>query len=144
MRESLLSLLHPYSSINTNAARQDQEEAGKSKNRPGPTHRINWSQPLIWSVIDTTARSVGYPWSPVEIVRRLQQIDRQLFAALLPQRISQWRDHSHTSDLKWTEAHMRTVSHGNRSGIGERRGGIFVSVCFLLKLWFKLITLYSE
>lgn len=76
------------------------------------------------------AREVGFPWSPAEIVRRLQRIDPELFAALRPQRISQWRDHMYPNELKWTESHQRAIEAGSQVIKHGRRKGIFV--CLLL------------
>ncbi|KAG9085676.1 hypothetical protein FRC06_003501, partial [Ceratobasidium sp. 370] len=76
-------------------------------------HRVNWTNQLIWPQIERTAVAVGYPWSPVEIVRRLRLLDPNTFATLRPQRISQWRDHHFPTVLRWTESHMRSIKAGD-------------------------------
>ncbi|KAG9073773.1 hypothetical protein FS749_014698 [Ceratobasidium sp. UAMH 11750] len=86
----------------------------KANGEIGETSRINWAHPLIWPQIEAAARAVGYPWSPVEIVRRLQQQNPTTFATLRPQRISQWRDHSVTNELRWTLQHLRSIEEGKR------------------------------
>jgi hypothetical protein len=78
-------------------------------------------------MIERVCQEVGYPWSPTEIVRRLQLIAPDTFTALIPQRISQWRDHSQREVLKWTDSHLRSISAGTRPFAGERRRGILVS-----------------
>ncbi|KAG9125184.1 hypothetical protein FRC07_008640 [Ceratobasidium sp. 392] len=75
--------------------------------------RVNWVHPLLWSQINSTAHAVGTPYSPIEIVRRLQQHDLTTFASLRPQRISQWRDSSFPNELRWKESTLRAVERGN-------------------------------
>lgn len=75
---------------------------------------MNWSLPGTWRLIHATARSVGYPWSPTEIVRRLKQLDPGLFATLRPQRISDWRDNTVFDRLTWKANVLAAVSHGNK------------------------------
>jgi hypothetical protein len=134
MCERISALSHPYSITNEKVKRYAQLEPGmcKPKCSPQPTHRINWCQPIIWSLIEKTAQSVGYPWSPVEIVRQLQQIDPELFAVLRPQRISQWWDHNCLDVLKWTDSHQHAIEAGSWPIVGERCKGILVSSEFLL------------
>ncbi|KAG8786823.1 hypothetical protein FRC12_016211 [Ceratobasidium sp. 428] len=75
--------------------------------------RVNWAHPLLWSQINNTAHSVGAPWSPTEIVRRLQQHNPTTFASLRPQRISQWRDSTFPNELRWKDSTLRAVERGN-------------------------------
>ncbi|QRV96744.1 Ulp1 protease family, carboxy-terminal catalytic domain protein [Ceratobasidium sp. AG-Ba] len=103
------------------------EQHSESTASPGSTssRRVNWTHPLIWPQIERAAQSVGYPWSPSEIVRRLQLLDPVVFASLRPQRISQWRDHSFTDVLRWTDSHMRSIKAGDRpTRIGTGRPAV--------------------
>ncbi|CUA68415.1 ATP-binding cassette sub-family A member 6 [Homo sapiens] [Rhizoctonia solani] len=77
----------------------------KARIRPSTaTRRVNWCHPLIWPVIDQTSRQVGFPWSPTEVVRRLQRID----------------------PILWTESHMRAIEAGDRTqATGAGRKGVF-------------------
>lgn len=105
-RQQLSALSRPHSVINQ-APEQQNSKALEPQVDPAPgTHRMNWCHPLIWSVIDQTARAVGPPYSAVTIVRHLQLIDSLTFASLRPQRISQWRDLNFPHSLKWTDAHL--------------------------------------
>lgn len=129
-RIKLSGLSRPYSILNAGAeCHTNLTDDLRQKDKPGParTHRINWCHPLIWALIDRICQEVGYPWSPTEIVRRLQIIAPDIFATLRPQRISQWRDHSQPEILKWTDSHLRAISAGTRPFTGERRHGILVS-----------------
>jgi hypothetical protein len=90
--------------------------------------RIDWTNPLLWSRIDDVAVSVGFPWSPTEIVRQLQVQDPVTFASLRPQRISQWRDHAFPSELRWTDAHLRLVALGVMPDPSLGRQSVLVSV----------------
>lgn len=117
-RLSKLSRNHPYKAHTTDA---------DTARQPDLMQRINWCHPLIWAIIERTAQEVGFPWSPAEIVRRLQQADPVLFAALRPQRISQWRDHQYPNELIWTKSHQRAIDAGSRVIKHGRRRGIFVS-----------------
>ncbi|KEP45891.1 hypothetical protein V565_233140, partial [Rhizoctonia solani 123E] len=66
-RQEVSTLSRPYSVINIAAAKSDPENPRKREADAKPTHRINWCQPLIWSTIEKTARSIGTPFSPAEI-----------------------------------------------------------------------------
>ncbi|KAG9120101.1 hypothetical protein FRC07_004555, partial [Ceratobasidium sp. 392] len=69
MRHSVASLSRPHS----NAYGATKSEPTKAHNyqkvaKRTPTHRVNWTTPLIWSQIEQAAVEVGYPWSPTKIV----------------------------------------------------------------------------
>ncbi|KEP49337.1 DDE superfamily endonuclease, partial [Rhizoctonia solani 123E] len=123
LKRTLLNLiLHPI--LNHTTSNGSLPRLKKARMRP--TKRMNWCHPLVWPIIQQAANRVGFPWSPQEIVRQLQQIDPTLFATLRPQRISQWRDHTVTDSLQWKESHMQAIQAGaqvNREEAGRR--GIF-------------------
>ncbi|KAG9084848.1 hypothetical protein FS749_004912 [Ceratobasidium sp. UAMH 11750] len=75
--------------------------------------RTNWMSPFLWSMIDTAARAVGYPWRPIDISNRLKKQHPELFAKFLPQRISDWRDSSITDRLVWKESVLIATGQGN-------------------------------
>ncbi|KAG8707251.1 hypothetical protein FRC09_001934 [Ceratobasidium sp. 395] len=124
-RQAISSCSRPYSAVNTAVARQNPDKPSRRQTPLQPTHRINWCHTFYWSLIEASARAVGYPWSPVEIVKRLRLIDYDTFQYLRPQRISQWRDHRYPDELRWTEAHLQAVKAGSRPVTGSGRQGIF-------------------
>lgn len=108
--------------------RRRRTQAGRPrKQQLKPAKRINWTSPFLFERINRVAQSVGYPWSPAEIVRRLRQLD-PIFKSLRPQRISQWRDRRITDRLVWQDGVMKTVLHGNRPYGDSTRKHIFVSL----------------
>ncbi|KAG8726118.1 hypothetical protein FRC12_023690 [Ceratobasidium sp. 428] len=113
------------SAINTAVAAQNPDKPSKRRIPIQPTRRINWCHAIYWSLIEASARVVGYPWSPVDIVNRLRLIDYDTFQYLRPQRISQWRDHRYPDELRWTEAHLRAIKAGSRPVTSSGREGIF-------------------
>ncbi|KAG8695976.1 hypothetical protein FRC09_008822 [Ceratobasidium sp. 395] len=120
---------NPLSSRRTIALKSRPHSAAYKADHEDPqattSHRINWTNSLIWPQIERAAIAVGYPWSPVEIVRRLQLLDPETFASLRPQRISQWRDHRFANELRWTESHQRSIEAGDRpTRAGTGRVGI--------------------
>ncbi|KDN50449.1 hypothetical protein RSAG8_00947, partial [Rhizoctonia solani AG-8 WAC10335] len=136
-RQAISALSRPYSAINAVVSRKAQGIPSKHATELVPTHRINWSEPLIASIIDNSAQRVGFPWSPTAIVQECQRVDPVIFASLRPQRISDWRDHRYPHTLRWTEARLQAIKVGRRPNAGERRGGIFVRISAMLKyfLW---------
>ncbi|KAG8692274.1 hypothetical protein FRC09_011339 [Ceratobasidium sp. 395] len=124
-RQSVSSHSRPYSSINAAIARQDSNKPSRRQTPLQPTHRINWCQDTYWSLIDSSAKAVGYPWRPVDIVKRLRLIDPDIFQFLRPQRISQWRDHRFPNELRWTESHLHAIKAGSRPVMGAGRRGVF-------------------
>ncbi|CEL59119.1 hypothetical protein RSOLAG1IB_12252 [Rhizoctonia solani AG-1 IB] len=126
-RTELSALSRPYSIVNYGAKLDsnltDHLQRGHKLNS-ARTQRVNWCHPLIWALIEKVARDVGYPWSPAEIVRRLNIIAPHIYGALRPQRISQWRDRSQPDILKWTDSHLRSISAGVRPFTGKRHRGI--------------------
>ncbi|KAL7277451.1 hypothetical protein ACG7TL_008372 [Trametes sanguinea] len=88
------------------------------------TKTVNWKAPHLWKMIDETAREVGYPWSPKEIVRRLRQKSETLFGRLREQRLSDWRDRTVTDRLVWKPEVLKAVEKGYRQGGHATRKGI--------------------
>ena len=125
---SVAVLSRPYSAYSIAMQSHSTKNCGrKQQNDLTPAPRVNWTSPFIWSQIESVANTVGYPWSPTEIVRRLCLLDSQTFRSLRPQRISQWRDHSYPNVLKWTDAHMRSIKAGNWPHATAYCRGILVS-----------------
>ncbi|KAG8690118.1 hypothetical protein FRC09_012132, partial [Ceratobasidium sp. 395] len=124
-RQTISSLSRPYSRINAAISRQDSSRPSRRQTPLQPTRRINWCQDIYWNLIDTTARAVGYPWRPIDIVKRLRLIDADTFQFLRPQRISQWRDHWFPDELQWTESHLQAIKAEGRPGVTTGRCGIF-------------------
>ncbi|KAG8795049.1 hypothetical protein FRC12_018600 [Ceratobasidium sp. 428] len=108
---SVAELSRPHRAFTRIQRQQHKASNGdrKTTRQPADASRVNWANPLIWPQINTTAQSVGYPWSATEIVHRLQQQDPTLYGPLRPQRISQWRDLSVTDKLQWTPQHLRNI-----------------------------------
>ncbi|KAG8685317.1 hypothetical protein FRC11_010785 [Ceratobasidium sp. 423] len=77
---------------------------------------VNWRHPFLWYLINGAAVAVGYPWSPAEIIKRLQTQYPELFVRLCPQRISYWRDGAVKDCLKWKDSVLRAVESGNHPG----------------------------
>ncbi|QRV92811.1 Ulp1 protease family, carboxy-terminal catalytic domain protein [Ceratobasidium sp. AG-Ba] len=123
-RQIVASRSRPYSTAyHLDNVTEDSSETIHSGT--ASTRRVNWTHPLIWPQIERAALSVGYPWSPSEIVRRLQLTNPTMFASLRPQRISQWRDHRFTDVLRWTSSHMRSIQAGDRpTRTGTGRTGV--------------------
>lgn len=113
------------------------QREGREQTRPrhaGPqqaVQRTNWQAPLVWIMIDETAREVGRPWSPIEIVTRLRRKSPHLFKGLAPQRISEWRDRDVTDKLAWKESVLKRVARGYRQGFDTRRKTVLVSTIFI-------------
>lgn len=94
--------------------------------------RTNWKSPFLWAIIDKTARKVGYPWSPIAIANRLQDINPKLFASFRPQRISGWRDGTILDQLVWKPSVLQDVARGNRPHGLVTRHSILVSQCLAI------------
>lgn len=89
--------------------------------------RTNWMNPFLWTMIDSAAKAVGYPWRPVDIVQRLKLQQPELFAKLSPQRISDWRDTSIKDQLVWKDNVIAATQHGNHPRGENLRHSILVS-----------------
>ncbi|KAG9076297.1 hypothetical protein FS749_011943, partial [Ceratobasidium sp. UAMH 11750] len=124
-RQTISSLSRPHSATNAAIARQDSTKPSKRHVPLLPTRRINWCQDIYWNLIESAAQAVGFPWRPVDIVKRLRLIDPDTFQFLRPQRISQWRDHQYPNELRWTESHLRAIKTGSRPATGVGRHSIF-------------------
>ncbi|KAG8717745.1 hypothetical protein FRC08_006768 [Ceratobasidium sp. 394] len=121
-RLTLAAMSRPFSKINAVPVRKTP---ARPKKPARPTRRINWSQEFLWKTIDSNARAVGFPWRPVDIVKRLQTLDWETFQYLRPQRISQWRDNRHPFELRWKESHLQSIKAGSRPKNGLGQQGIF-------------------
>ncbi|KAG9121183.1 hypothetical protein FRC07_002967 [Ceratobasidium sp. 392] len=124
LRHSVATLSRPHSSSYKTTSPKPSKTAPCQKSKPTPSHRVNWTSPLLWSQIESTAIAVGYPWFPSEIVRQLQLHNPALFSTLRPQRISQWRDHRFPNELRWTDSHMRSVEAGDHPKSSGGRTGV--------------------
>ncbi|EUC60933.1 Ulp1 protease family, carboxy-terminal catalytic domain protein [Rhizoctonia solani AG-3 Rhs1AP] len=86
------------------------------KETPNEAKYVNWMNPILFNIINAAAIAVGYPWSPAEIVKRLQLQHLSLFDRLRPQRISDWKDSTVKDRLKWKDSVLKAVETGNRPG----------------------------
>ncbi|KAG9080057.1 hypothetical protein FS749_008139 [Ceratobasidium sp. UAMH 11750] len=126
-RRATALLSRPHSIVYQLDNKPPRMESNKRREHTSRTgmHRINWTNRLIWPHIEHTAIMVGYPWSPVEIVRCLKLLDPTTFSSLRPQRISQWRNHCFPDVLRWTEAHIHSIESGDRpTRVNAGRPGI--------------------
>lgn len=97
------------------------------KEKP-PAKYVNWMLPVTWVQINAVAQSVGKPWSPREIARRLKQINPEVFSRLGHQRISKWKDGTVTSKLVWKASTLEAVKRGSEPGGKLTRVGIMVRI----------------
>ncbi|KAG8695746.1 hypothetical protein FRC09_008962 [Ceratobasidium sp. 395] len=108
-----LSLPHQYSKQVLN--HPDSQGSGHTcENEEKKARRVNWMNSSLFAMIDKAAREVGFPWSPVAIVKRLRLRHPEIFGRLSPQRISDWRDKSVTDRLKWKDKVIAAVRHGTQ------------------------------
>lgn len=68
---------------------------------------MSWTLPGTSRLNHATARSLGYLWSPTEIVRRLQRLDPA--SNLRPRPISDWRDDSIRDRLRRKKSVLRNI-----------------------------------
>ena len=100
--------------------REKKKKTGRPRTKdPTEAKYVNWMAPHLWPQIDAAARAVGYPWSPLEIVRRLQRTSPILFNRLRPQRICDWRDLSVRDRLVWKPSVLEQVKKGFAPQIGR-------------------------
>ena len=85
------------------------------KKKRGP--RYNWFNPLVWPIIDVTARKARHPWSPTEIANQLKKDYPAIFGKFSHQRISEWRDNTVTHELVWKVEVLEKVK---RHGVAKR------------------------
>ncbi|QRW11491.1 hypothetical protein RhiLY_10490 [Ceratobasidium sp. AG-Ba] len=122
-RQNIALRSRPY--IATYRSDRNAEDSARITNSGALKRQVNWTHPLIWSQIECAALSVGYPWSPIKLVHRLQLLNPTMFALLRPQRISQWRDHGFTNILRWTHSHIQSIKAGDcPNRIGTDRIGV--------------------
>ncbi|KAG8769563.1 hypothetical protein FRC12_004890 [Ceratobasidium sp. 428] len=109
-----LSLPHRYSKHVLN--HPDSQDSGHTYENDGKkARRVNWMNSSLFAMIDKAAREVGFPWSPVAIVKRLRLRNPEIFGHLSPQRISDWRDKSVTDRLKWKDKVIAAVRYGTQA-----------------------------
>ena len=89
---------------------------------------MNWTAPHLWPHIDAAARAVGYPWSPLEIVKRLKRTNALLFETLRPQHICDWRDYTFKDRLVWKESVLVQVHKGFAPRGESTRKSVLVSI----------------
>ncbi|OBZ66407.1 hypothetical protein A0H81_13643 [Grifola frondosa] len=97
------------------------------------TKNVNWKAPHLWLIIDEAAKSVGYPWSPKDIVDRLQHQHGKVFYRLKPQRISDWKDRTITDTLVWKDSVLKSVERRYRQGGHSTHSGILTPYPDLVK-----------
>ena len=88
--------------------------------------QYNWFNPLVWQIIDTTARKSNYPWSPTVITNRLKKDYPAVFKTFAHQRISEWRDHSSTHELVWKAEVLEKVERQGALKRSLHTSGILV------------------
>ena len=89
--------------------------------------RYNWFNPMVWQIIDTTARKSKYPWSPTAIANRLRKDYPSIFKQFSHQRISEWRDNSITHELIWKAEVLEKVRRQGAMKRSLRTSGVLVS-----------------
>lgn len=92
----------------------------------------NWMTPLLWSIIERTAKRLGPRMGASEIARELQRTDPVLFKKIAPQTVGSWIDRTGVSP-KWSQKTLECVTKGNRPGGLTTRVGILVHcICLVL------------
>lgn len=104
----------PYLEVRAHDHSKTKKSCGRKLKRTArPPQRVRWLNRLVFGHIDAVALQVGYPFSPKEIVRRLQQQFPKLFATLCPQRISDWRDPTISDRLVWRSFVTEALAKGD-------------------------------
>ncbi|KAI0700281.1 hypothetical protein BC835DRAFT_1412087 [Cytidiella melzeri] len=142
-RSDIAEESQPFCQLKRVIDEKKTETRGRKKNLQLDEQKakcVNWSNPLLWHQIDFAARSVGYPWSPKEIVSRLQK-DNPIFMKLDKRRISEWRDTDFNDRLVWTDAVLKRLEKKHRAGGEVTRVGVFHAYPELTKL---IVTVIQE
>ncbi|CAK5265356.1 unnamed protein product [Mycena citricolor] len=121
-------------------SRKSHADAGSSKPKRGrkPKHtgppedakRVNWQHPLIWPQLVLARKRAG-SWSPIDIWRQAQLLNKALFKRLAPQTIGTWIESSRGIS-HWSESCLARVAKGNAPGGQSTRSGILDSYPVLI------------
>lgn len=112
--------------------RRGNERRGRKKTTElFSAKRINWFTPLLFDQINRAVKSVGYPWSPHAIIDHLRRKDYSTFQHRRHQRISDWRDRSHTDRFVWSESVQARIKRRHLTAERSTRFGILVCFFFV-------------
>ena len=97
---------------------ENRSESGlgrKRKHESSLAERVCWQEHNLWSQVLHAVNVVGHPWSPTDILKRLQSTNSTAFASLTTQVIGRWIDRSGPKP-KWTEAVTKRAARGRQAG----------------------------
>lgn len=132
-RKVLAALLDPPKKVKRVSGKaQMPKNPVPQKRKRGP--RYNWFNPLVWQIIDATARKSNYPWSPTAIANQLKKDYPSIFRKFSHQRVSEWRDHSSTHELIWKAEVLEKVKRQGAVKRSLHTSGVLVRHFSLLQI----------